>query len=276
MFQLQAGEIALTHPEHWSEITLKQAIASYEVSQRIPKKLAAQLKGAKVTPSEQEQEDFHRFYEDWFFYWANVPKEQRKQLDTDSVHKMFVSCSMQFLVEPGEIEKKMKVKTVSGIYTLVDGIANLTYDEFLDGILTQQVIEERGLGNYSKHGQLAAIFYRPEKKPEYDPSQVMQRANEFQDVTMDAIWTAYIFFNQLMSEIYERHKRTIFRKPKGDKEQRKPDDVAKKMTWYIHKTNVAKAGVFNLPGMTPMDSVGKTNLWDVLNYIGAERIQTDY
>ena len=46
--------------------------------------------------------------------------------------------------------------------------------------------------------------------------------------------------------------------------------------WLNSLYNVAKEGVFNLPNETPIESVLKANLYQVLTYLSWERACSDY
>ena len=51
------------------------------------------------------------------------------------------------------------------------------------------------------------------------------------------------------------------------------ESILNNFSWYIMKREIAKAGVFNKQGLTPLESVNKENLHNILFYLNLQALE---
>lgn len=293
--------------ESWKEITLPKAKEIYKVALTIPEELnEAYRQKAKgkdcdndqvekfLKELEAKEEELHKFYCNTLrvlcFSDANNPKLTNKvihQINKDDLvacyDKLLMPLIFGSLYYPLEdIEDIESFTTMGEEYFRPESkeVMNIERPLYYDG--AGVFCDASDIDNNSKKNKvkfdyaelIISIIYR--KKDEvYNDKVSLERAKVFSHLTCDVYHSAIhqlsktnIVLKELFPNLFEKgnNKNSKHYKASG------LDDFG----WFNSLKTVAQMGIFNQEGLTALDSVRKTDLYDLMTVLSNLKAETKF
>ena len=204
-------------PLHWHEVTLSQILESDKLLKDMPEKLYSEtFEGKKVEYTEDEKIDNWKFYREWVGFWVKIPKSYELKIeDLTWLYQSLIFLMGSAKEEDVIIQDTFTFKGVKyGLpeaEKLLNGqtkeMANSTYAEFIECAQLTTKINQLKSGDITALPMLTAILYRPivetgywfwkkRKVSDYKEKEVQLRMEEFKQLPMDKVWSAYFFLTE--------------------------------------------------------------------------------
>lgn len=284
--------------DNWSEITLDKARELYGVALDIPEPLnliyKEKSKGddcdsnqLEVFAKDLDEELFYRFSCRILSVLSDIPKDVIDGINKVDILLCYETYLMPFVfgclyypldkmedlkefTTMGETFKAPKEQEVMGT---LRAFANENTEVFCDA----SDIDSNGKRNKSKYDNaelIIGIVYRRDGE-EYSEETAMENARFFNHLTCDVYHAA----------IYQLSKVNVTLKglfpnlyQKGNAKASKASNVSglTDFGWFNSIMTIAKMGVLNEEGLTPLESVRKSNLYTFMTVLSSMRADNDF
>jgi len=285
--------------EHWNEITVRRAREIYATAITLPDELDIIYKEVskeepdhdqiKLYTSElsKKEEQLHNFYFKCIEVCSDIPLEIIKQTYILDVEVLFKKLIEPFifgvLYFPNQIEDIKEFTLMGEKYVYpetknVMGVERPFANEIAAVFCDASDVDSNGRKNKNKYGMaelITAIVYC-EVGEKYSDKQALEVAERYKDIlTVDVFHSAILQLSRVNSTLKQLFPNLY---QKGDAKQSQASDKSglSDFGWLNSIMTVAEMGVLNQQGMTPLESVRHTNIYDFMTVLSNLRASSDF
>ena len=286
--------------ESWNEITIKKAKDIYGVALTMPEELFLIYKEQSKADTDTDQirlfteqldskiEVLTEFYQDAIVVCSDIPKEIIKQTEFADMVALYNKLVFPFifgtLFYPIEAIEDIKEFTLMGetyycpLEQEVQGMTRPFYEEMAAVFCDASDIDNNSKKNNVKYDMaemIIAIVYRKNGQ-RYAEKEAFKIAEYMKDVVTCDIYNSAILqlsktngaLKQLFPNLYQ----------KGDSKSNSASQSSglADFGWLNSILTVAEMGILNQTGLTPLDSVRNTDLYDFMTVLSNMRASSDF
>lgn len=286
--------------ESWSEITIPKAREIYKVALSIPECLnEVYRERAKGEDCDEDQlkilledldnytEELEKFYVKSLRVLSDIPNKIIKQINKEDLKACYEAYLMPLIF--GSLYYPLeKINDVEYVETMgekyyapeskeVMNIVRPFYNETVGTFCDASDVDNNSKKNKSKFDfseLIISIIYR-KKGDDYNEKESMERAKIFTHLTCDVYHSAIYQLSKTNSVLKQLFP-NLFEKgdPKSSRAYKSSglDDFG----WMNSIMTIAQMGVLNQEGLTPLESVRQTNLYDFMTVLSNLRADNKF
>lgn len=290
--------------ESWSEITVKLARELYKVSNTAPEELLyiynEQTKGKEADKDqinlrlktlEDKEQELDGFYLSVFKCLSDIDNDTLYKTEINDVRAVYTTYLMPFVfgvlhfpidtVEILESFNHLGTEYFAPEQKKVMGIDRPFYDQHTSVFTDASDVDSNGRkgehGRYAMAELITAIVYRPKNVDHSEKNAYHVADYYFKDILTCDIFHAALHQLSTVNNTLQVLSPNLYQSS-GDMHSKNASGASglDDFGWLNSIMSIAEMGVLNVAGLTPLESVRQSNLYDFMTVLSNMRANNDY
>lgn len=289
-------------PDSFSEITVKKARELVLLSNKAPKELLdiyrQQSKGEELDEKTKQyfidsldevQPSLDEFFIDVLELLSDIPKDVIKGIAVEDLRACyniylykFVFGVLYFPLDKEPIKESFSIMQEEYYLPLnreIMGFDRPFCDEtagvFCDASDADNNSRQSEFGKYQFAELITSIMYR-KKGSKYSEEESLEASELYKDILTCDVYHSALTKLAEINKALETLFPNLYQKGNGKAKTASKKSGLADFGWLNSIVVVAEKGILNINGLTPLDSVKKTNLYDVMTILSNMRANTDF